>query len=297
MFLQKVYNTNGVMLIFLFCVAYTLMIKGEFTILQVCVTQKVKRKISSAQIKSAICVILFFLILGTILISLIVSRKKENLFYGQNLYLVYTSKTKNVSSLENEKDMVKNLGGAGVVFLFKKEYYLICNVYLKKDEAEEIKKGIAENYNNAGILEISAKKVKNIKHFKQNEDSKNMLKFIKNNLFELAQTEIDFISGNISEGKLGAWALSKKQELEQLISKNIETNDEIVRNLCSYAKLIVLQYDNFLNQFYIKSNKQSLFCEFVVNFSLIFADMWNYLWNYRYFLYIFIWILLELCYY
>lgn len=297
MFLQKVYNTNGVMLIFLFCVAYTLMIKGEFTILQVCVTQKVKRKISSAQIKSAICVILFFLILGTILISLIVSRKKENLFYGQNLYLVYTSKTKNVSSLENEKDMVKNLGGAGVVFLRNKEYYLICNVYLKKDEAEEIKKGIAENYNNAGILEISAKKVKNIKHFKHNEDSKNMLKFIKNNLFELAETEIDFISGNISEGKLGAWALSKKQELEQLISKNIETNDEIVRNMCSYAKLIVLQYDNFLNQFYIKSNKQSLFCEFVVNFSLIFADMWNYLWNYRYFSCIFIWILLELCYY
>ncbi len=253
------------------------MIKGENAILQVCVTHKVKRKMSSTQIKSALCIILFFLIFGTILISLIVSRKKENLFYGQNLYFVYTSKTKNVSSLENEKDMVKNLGGAGVVFLHNKEYYLICNVYIKKDEAEEIKKGIAENYHNAGILEITAKKVKNIKHFKQNEDSKNMLKFIKNNLFELAQTEIDFISGKISEGKLGAWTLSKKQELEQLISKNIETSDELARNMCSYAKLIVLQYDNFLNQFYFKSNKQSLFCEFVVNFSLIFADMWNYL--------------------
>ncbi len=273
------------------------MIKGENAILQVCVTQKVKRKIGSVQIKSAVCLILFFLIFGTILISIIVSRKKENLFYGQNLYFVYTSKTKNVSSLENEKDMIKNLGGAGVVFLHKKEYYLICNVYLKKDEAEEIKKNIAENYHNAGILEISAKKIKNIKHFKQNENSKNMLRFIKNNLIELTQTEIDFISGNISEGKLGAWALSKKQTLEQMISKNIEASEEITRNMCSYAKLIVFQYDNFLNQFYVKSNKQSLFCEFVVNFSLIFADMWNYLWNYGYFLCIFIWILLELCYY
>lgn len=208
------------------------------------------------------------------------SRKKENLYAGQTYYFVYTNKSKNNLSLQSEKETVKNLGGAGVLYFYKKEYYLICNVYFDKEEAEEIKTDLVNDFSNSGILEIQTKTLKNKKVIKNNDNAKRLLSFAKENLNFLYDIEMNFISGKFSEGKCGAKILANKQDYENLIELQ-DQNNVVIQNLCSYSKLMVLQLNNFLNDFYVKNNKQSLVCEMVVNYALIFIDMWNNLWIWR----------------
>lgn len=202
------------------------------------------------------------------------SRKKENLYAGQTYYFVYTSKSKNNLSLQTERETVKSLGGAGVLYLYKKEYYLICNVYFDKEEAEEIKTNLLNNFSNSGILEIQTKTLKNKNVIKKDDNAKRLLSFAKENLHLFYDIEIDFISENISEGKCGAKILANKQNYENLITLQ-DSQNVVIQNLCSYSRLMVLQLNNFLNDFYVKNNKQSLVCEMVVNYALIFLDMWN----------------------
>lgn len=250
------------------------MIKGEKGKLQVCMTRNCSINTRKMRIKSMISMILFFLMLVLILGLLIVSRKKENLYAGQTYYFIYTNKSKNNLSLQSEKELVKNLGGAGVLYLYKKEYYLICNVYFDKEEAEEIKTGLVNNFANSGIIEIQTKTLKNKKAIKSNDNAKRLLSFAKENLNFLYDIEMNLISGKISEGKCGAKILANKQDYENLIELQ-DSCDVVVQNLCSYSRLMVLQLNNFLNDFYVKNNKQSLLCEMVVNYALIFLDMWN----------------------
>lgn len=243
--------------------------------MQVCVTQKNVRVSRGTQIKSAIGVIIFFSAIIVLLACLIVSRKKENLYTGKDLFFVCTNKSKNPSSLEVEKELVQNLGGAGVLFLNNREFYLIVNVYFEKDHAEEVKDKIKKDFPNASVLKISLTKLKNAKYFRNNENAKTLLKLLSTKFEDLAKLEIDYISGKVSDGKCGSKVLLAKQEIEKQTSEVLSETVDISRNLCSYAKLISLQYDKFLDDFYIKSNKQALVCEFLVNFAIIYADMWN----------------------
>lgn len=243
--------------------------------MQVCVTATKSKRLNKHQIKSVISVILVFLFVFISMIVLINLKKKDLVFEQQCFYLVYADTSRKESLLENEKKIVKNLGGAGSVYKSKDNFYLSVSVYIDINDAYDVKNNIISNFVSSDVYTIKTKSVsKSIKkRIKKNTQTYNLLKFMYEYIRDFYEIENDYLSGNITESKFLTELLGYKLELENKAkTKSIE--DDISKIISEYGLLISLQLSNFLNNFYIETSKQSYICNYFVALITCYEEMY-----------------------
>ena len=90
--------------------------------MQVTVTENAFVKRSKIASKSVIATILIFIFAFISIVVLIAVRKKTLVFEEQYFYFVCADSSKKVSVLDNEKEYLKNIGGAAVTHFYKEDY-------------------------------------------------------------------------------------------------------------------------------------------------------------------------------
>lgn len=232
-----------------------------------------KRKL---QIKSIFMIVLFFSLTITILVCLGISRKANKCFDKQTFHFVYTQKNK-VKTDKNQIDLLKSVGGAGVVYFHKENFHLLANFYLKKDDANEIKDGMIQNFENSGILQLEVKTLSRSlqNKIKSNENAYLFFKKLYKFFEKFENLNMQYISGEVSEGKLVSTLIAEKLEFET-IAKEFDSGDEkLFLDLKTYLNMVVLHFESFFNEFFSSTKKQSLVCMLGVNIALTKVELFN----------------------
>ncbi len=166
--------------------------------------------------------------------------------------------------LDNEKELLKKLGGANVVHFHKNEYYLLVNVYLNKDEAEEVVSNIKPTFANAGVVRIStsvfskASRNQILSNFKL----KNTLKRISSNFDEVLSYEMGYLAGKISESDVISKFVMHRVEFSKLKEQLLASEGILETATANYLKIFLLHYDNFFDKFYSQTNnREYLICK------------------------------------
>ncbi len=249
--------------------------------MQYYVPYKPVKKVSKVQIKSVIAVFLFFILFLSVLIGLGVSRKQNKCFDRFVYNFVYVQKTRTDSN-KTEKDNLKNMGGAGVFLFHKQHYLLVANVYTKLDDANEIKNGMIETFEKADVLtlEINPLPRKLQNKIRQNDTFYKYFKFLLNISKDIEQLNMNYVTGKKGQGKVMSEILARKLELESIIKEFVITEEEkLFEDIKTYANMHLLHFENFFNDFYGSTKKQSLLCELCVNLALTRVDLFDNLAN------------------
>lgn len=181
--------------------------------------------------------------------------------------------------LESTQDLVKKLGGAGVVYKYHNTYHLVTSFYLDVREAKEIATGLAESYQNAGILTL---KVDKISRSARNTVSNNhyALEFLKN-LYHLTndmqEDSMKYLSGNLAESDLCRNLLKEKLKFQELLENisEIKSEDTIFESLYESNARLLEYIDSFFDRFYQSSKKRSLVCELGLNIAIEYFELFN----------------------
>lgn len=245
--------------------------------MQYYVPYKKTAKRSWAQINSAIAGFLFFILTLSILVCLGVSRKKNKCFDKVSYHFVFVQKNR-IQTNKDEQDLVKSLGGAGIYYFHKENYLLIANVYHSSDDAKEIKNGMLENFENADVLTLEApainRKTQNI--IKDNLSYYKFFKYLQMAIQNFEVLNMNYLSGEITQGKLMSELISKKLELETIVNEfENPQKEDLFENIKTYANMFLIHFDNFFNEFYQSTKKQSLVCSLCVNFALTKVDLFD----------------------
>ena len=87
---------------------------------------------------------------------------------------------------------------------------------------------------------------------------------------------MNYISGEISEGKLSSLILSEKLQLETIIkSFDNPEKDKFFDDISTYANMMILHFNKFFDEFYQSTKKKSLICNLGVNFVLTKVDLFD----------------------
>lgn len=214
---------------------------------------------------------LLIAILIVFLVLLIPKQKDEKFFKQKSYFFVYATKSQKSGSLASMQDLLISLGGAGVTYSFNDNYFLIANVYVTDSDAEQIKNNILSTFNDAGVIEVKTKEVsakkKNL--IKDNEKVFNLVKFIYEFL-DFYQTDlINYLSGTLTDSKLCSKLIEKKLELENIIEKLKQSEMSVLeKNAINVGEIILVHFNNFFNNFYISSKKESLATSLLVNITI-----------------------------
>ena len=235
------------------------------------------KKLPKLQIKSVFMACLFFLILLTVSITLGASRKTNKCFEKQSYHFVYAQNNKQILD-KTEQDLVKSLGGAGIYYFYKEHHYLIVNVYLSKDDANEIKNGMAENFPNSGTITLEVKDIpKKIQSkIKDNLSYYKFFKYFHELIESFQELNMNYIAGKITQGKLMSSIITMQLDCKTIISEfeNPE-NEELFNNIKTYANMCKIHFENFFDEFYQSTKKQALVCALGVNLALTKIDLFN----------------------
>ena len=113
------------------------------------------------------CLIISLLILTSIILSKIlspqligVSNSATTQIGGQSVYFISANQFKNQSDAENLSTQITELGGAGYIFNFDKNFHVITSLYINKDDANKVCNKLKDKYTNAHVLKLSMKKTK-----------------------------------------------------------------------------------------------------------------------------------------
>lgn len=244
--------------------------------MQVTVTENAFVKRSKIASKSVIATILIFIFAFISIVVLIAVRKKTLVFEEQYFYFVCADSSKKVSVLDNEKEYLKNIGGAAVTHFYKEDYYLVANVYLSPVDAEEIKGNIISDFVRAETVVIKSekisKKVKNI--IKQSESLLKFAEFIYKFNKELCSSSLDFYSGKIAESEFISAFITKNLKFDEL-KKSIVGEGEVYDVFKEYSALFALQLTSFLNNFYVAKNKQHYVSAYYVGFVINYLEFYD----------------------
>lgn len=241
--------------------------------MQICVTRKKSKNRRKSIIKSVIKVILIFLFV-IISSAIFIRQKRKTLMYlEREFYFVSVASSKKSSNLETKAELLKNLGGASVIYNKDGVYYLIANVYLDLSSAEEIKTNLLNYFNESEILTIKTKSVskKNRKILRENKDA---VKYLYDLSFVFQNLQMGYLSGTVSDGKLISSMVKYRLELEKL-KDNIIINCETCENLRAFYDLFSGQIANFLNELTISSSRQNYVCNYFVGFYINYIEMYD----------------------
>ena len=266
-----------------------------------------KRYLSRRQLKNVNLIIIVFVILiitmCLVLTPIVISIKKrpKKIFDEKKFYLVYSHKNLKQNEVKKHQDIIKKLGGSGDIYHHKDYYYLITSLYLDKSDADSVKNNIKTNFKDAGVLQITIKKISKNKQiiFFDNPVLLNFIKFQSELLEKISNYQILYLSGEIQSREIISSLLEKKLELERIITETEKLNNDIkknnnqndknsksstinaekisaVTNDCLLAqKLYLLYFNNFLNVFFESLKKDSLLCELACNIALVYYDFCN----------------------
>lgn len=230
-----------------------------------CVARKKSQK---NKIKSVFVVILTIFVFMFLFVFLVAMKKKIVCFEKQDFYLVSAYQSKKESLCLEKKDLVKDLGGAGVICFVKERYHLIVNAYLSKDDADEVAEKTKETFEETEVIKLSAKEIskKNAERFRKETTAYQFFKKKQAFFKDFLELEMKYLKGDISNGQMISQLISKKLEFETLL-KDIESfnKKEGFLILRDGLNAFVLEFEKLFDSFFESRKKQSLICEFYVN--------------------------------
>lgn len=241
------------------------------------VTHKKLKYRKKSRLKAVIFTILFFFIIFFISAILVVSKRTNICFEARRFYVVYAEKNKNSNLLLNSQSLVKDLGGAAVIFNKQHEFYLAISVYNNKEDANEILGGLKSTFPKSAVSELTCKEVSNkYKNLlKQNHVYFDLFNYLYNFSLNFEQLCYGYSKGELGEGKFMSSFLAHKLEIEKLIQNCDEYCNNELSMIVDYANLIIVQFEKVFDKFYSSSSKQSVCFEFYVNFVIIYIDLCN----------------------
>lgn len=203
-------------------------------------------------------------------------KKKNLIFEPQYFYFVSADSSKKQSVLEKEKDFLKNIGGAAVVYLNKNNYYLIANTYLDLNDANEIKSNLTENFKNAEVLKITTKNVskQSQREINNSLELKSFFWFLYDFKKEFETHAINFYLGVLSESEFISKIISNNLKFDEFRDK-IGGDGGVFIAAKEYAGLFSLQFSSFLNNFYLAKNKQNYVSSYYVGFVINYLELYE----------------------
>ena len=245
--------------------------------MQYCVTAASKKRKYKSHLKPVILGVLFFFIIFLIFTILVVSKRENVCFYEKTYYFVYADKSRDASLLLDEQDKIKKLGGAGVFVEKNNQQHLVVSVYLNKEDAKEIEKGLGDNFQGSGVVEISKKEVskKYINFLKQYENYFTLFKFLSEFDKNLQSLIFGYSKGEISDGKLMSGLVGYKLDLQNLLKIVSSQNIEDLASLKSTSESLIESIDYVFDKFFSTSSKESLCHELLAGFVVLYIDLCN----------------------
>lgn len=241
------------------------------------VSRNVSNNRSQISIKSVIAIILFFVFVVLVLLCLAGFKKVEKCFDKQSFYVVYVEKTKRKMAPESV-DLIKKLGGAGCLMFFKDEYYLVANVYLKEDDADEIAEGLKVHFADAGVVKLSHSDIdkKKAVHIAKNLSVSKFFEKMYKVVEDFEDLQMKYLMGSVQEGEFLTKMLKEKLEFESIVNNFENENDEkLFEDIKTYAKMTVNYFDIFLDDFFQSTKKESLICLLKFNLIKLKVDMFD----------------------
>ncbi len=242
--------------------------------MQISVTRNKLKNSTKTKIKSVIKVILIFLFAISSSAVLIVIKKKNLLFDEREIYFVSVASSKKESELETKSELLKNLGGANVIYNKDNTFYLIANVYLDLSDAEEIKSNLSAYFPESQVLKIKTKAVTrgNKKEIKSTS-AEDVFRYIYKLSKSFQDLQMAYLSGTIKESELISTVVKNRLDLENLSKVNVES--ELAKLIVGFGEMFCLQMSNFLTNFSITKSKQNYVCNYFVGFYINFIEMYD----------------------
>lgn len=239
------------------------------------VTREAKKRTQKHTLKAVIFTVLFFFIIFLISAVLVVSKRSNLCFEARTFYVVYADKNKNSSLLLNTQSLVKDLGGAAVIFDKNNEYYVAVSVYNSKDDSKEIADGLKGGFSNASVTELSCKEISNKYRnlLKQNQAYFDLFYYIYEFSINFEQLCYGYAKGDMSEGKFMSSFLAHKLEIEKQIENCNHAKIDELSVVVDYANLMIVYFEKVFDKFYTSTSKQSVCFEFFVSFALCYTSL------------------------
>ena len=234
------------------------------------------KKSSIKRIKSVIHTILVFLF-AIISTAILISVKKKNLMFEERIfYLVSAASEGKESLLEPQKELLKNLGAANVVYKKNDRYHLISSVYFDLDSAEEIKKNLSNYFSDVKILKVKSKKLsrKSIKNIRLSVGSERLVKTLYRYTNNFQELHMNLLAGKCSESQFLNEMVRKKLEMEKL-NTQIEINGEYAERIQGFGEMFALKITSFLSGLDVSRAKQNYICNYFVGFYLDFLEFYE----------------------
>ena len=235
------------------------------------------KKRSKVSIKSVIAGILFFLFLGVIFACLVYFRKVEKCYEKQAFYVVYVAKNKRKIDTDSI-DLVKKLGGAGTLLFLKEEYYLVANVYTKESDAKEIAGGLTATFADAGVVKLEHKSISKNKasHIAQNLSYSKYFEKMYKFLEKYEAMQMKYMTGEYDDGEFLTDLLGYKLDFESIVSEFENPDEEkLFDDIKTYAKMSLNYFDDFYDEFFQNTKKESLVCALGYNLVKLKVDMFD----------------------
>lgn len=244
--------------------------------MQVLVSSNNKRKTAKTRIKSVISTILIILFAICSSAFLIVLKKKNLIYEERVIYVISVASSKKEKDLNSSSELLKNLGGANVIYKFQDEYHLIANVYLDFQSAEEVKNEINTYFLNAQILKLKIKKVsrKTKNQIKNNYELERVVRYLYSLINEFQELQFGFLSGSLTQGKFFSEMVQVRLKISDFI-KNNKVDNEISGIIYSHLDIILYKLTNFLTGFELSGSKQNYICNYFVGFYLNYIELFN----------------------
>ena len=227
-------------------------------------------------IKSVIQVILVFLF-AVISTAILITIKKKNLMFEERIfYLVSVASEGRETLLEPQKELLKNLGAANMVYKKNDSYHLIASVYLEQEYAEEIKGNLTSYFPDVKILKIKSKRIgkKSIKKIRDVVGLEKLIKTLYAYTQDFQQLHMNFLAGKSSEGQFLNDMVRRKLELEKL-NQQIELKNEYAEKAQGFGEFFALKMTNFLSGLDVSRSRQNYICNYFVGFYLDFIEFYN----------------------
>ena len=235
-----------------------------------------KRK-PKLNIKLIVALVLVIFLCGTVLIISLGKNKSYDVFERTTFYYVSAKSSKKNKDLEHLSSSVKSLGGAGITIKHKENYYMIVNVYLDKSDAEEIAASIKSQFVDSEVVEVKIDSIskQNKSEIKSNSELKRFFKLFNNMIQDIQNTQMMYLSGEITESELCKEIINYKMKLEdsKVMLKEIETS--VSKLVQEYQNMLSIYFEKFFNEFFGCIKKHSILCDFVVNLTIVKTNLFD----------------------
>lgn len=250
-------------------------IKGIFH-LQVTMTYLKSKKRGKGLVKSVVSTILIFLFAIVSSVILVSEKRKLRAFDERVFYFVSAGSSRKISLLDDKKELLKNLGGANVVYEHRHLSHLLASVYLKQEFADEIKGNLLGHFPESDILKIKSKRVSTsgIRKIKEITGAEEFVKLIYKISVKFQDLQMSYLSGVLSESDFLSEMVGFRINLEKAL-ENIDNSNDLANKIIENGGIFVFQLTNFLNGFTIAKHKQNYVCNYFVEFYLRYVELFD----------------------